>query len=145
PDEKAKVLELLKDLKFGGTVAANGAANGLKLHLDSAEPSIQVLLSQIGMEMLPIWPVLPAEPVGLGAKWQVTATTKFAGKLDITETSDYELVDHKGPSWTIKATTKVSGSDQDIDSSRASNIKGDGTVEVALADGALYPKTTNKV
>ncbi len=144
-EDKAKLLELLKDLKIGGTVAANGSASDLKLHLDNAEPIARQALALLSIELLPTWPVLPAEPIGVGAKWQVTSSNKISDKLEVTQTSDYELIEHKGTTWTIKAKTKISGTDQNIESAKATNIKGDGTVEVALADGVLYPKMKNQV
>lgn len=143
--EMLKMLDLIKDLKLGGTVAPNGVASAVKLHLDSADPKAQKVLALITGEVLPTWPVLPTEPIGVGAKWQVTSNTKFADKLQVTQVSDYELVEHKGTTWTIKGTTKVTGTDQDLGGATASNIKGTGTIEVALADGALYPKMKNEV
>jgi hypothetical protein len=89
---------------------------------------------------LPTFPVLPTEPIGVGAKWQATTTAKLADKLDVTQVTDYELVAHKGATWTIKGKTKVTGTDQDVgDGAKISAIKGTGTTEATLVVGALYP------
>jgi hypothetical protein len=83
--------------------------------------------------------VLPKEAVGVGAKWQSTTTAKLADRLDVTQTTDYELIAHKGTTWTIKGITKVTGKDQDIETSKISGITGSGTSETTIADGVLYP------
>src|SRR5438067_6504522 len=94
-DDVEKLLTLLKDLKLAGTVSANGAASDMKLRLDMAPAVADKALALLGAEVLPVWPILPAEPVGVGAKWTVTATTKLADKLDVTQTTEYEPGDHK--------------------------------------------------
>jgi hypothetical protein len=136
-----QALELVKDLKIGGTIAGNGAAGDVKFHVDKADRSAAQVLELVRGATLPAWPVLPNEPIGVGAKWQVTATTRVQDKLDVTQTTDYELVEHKGNKWTLKGTTKVTGTDQKVDGAQISGIKGSGTIEVAMLDGALYPST----
>jgi hypothetical protein len=89
--------------------------------------------------------MLPSEAVGVGAKWQVTRTVKIVDKVDVTHTTEYELKDHKGAIWTIAGTTKVSGTDQSVGDAKLTNIGGKGAVDVALADGALYPKLASTV
>ena len=134
-----KVVASLSKLKIGGTVAVNGVGSDLKLHLDLGDRDAANALGLVRMEVLPSWPVLPTEPIGVGAKWQVTATSKLAEQVDLTQTTDYELVKHEGKTWTIKGTTKVSGTEQQVDTATLSNIAGSGTVDVAMVDGALYP------
>jgi hypothetical protein len=138
-DLMKKALASLNTLKIGGTVAANGVGSDLKLHVDKADKEAAGALELVRVEVLPSWPVLPTEPIGVGAKWQVTSTTKLADKLDVTQTTDYELLKHDGKTWTIKGTTKVSGTDQDVDQAKLTNITGSGTVDVAMVEGALYP------
>jgi hypothetical protein len=134
-----QALALIKDLKIGGTISANGTTGDVKMHVDKGDKAAQSVLELVRGATLPWWPVLPTEPIGVGAKWQVTATTKVSDKLDVTQTTDYELVDHKANKWTVKGTTKVSGTEQTVDEAKLSAIKGNGTIEVAMIDGALYP------
>jgi hypothetical protein len=94
---------------------------------------------------LPTLPVLPKEAVGVGAKWQATTSAKLADRLDITQTTDYELVSHQGKIWTIKGTTKITGKDQSIEDSKISQISGSGTSETTIADGVLYPTYKSSV
>jgi uncharacterized protein DUF6263 len=139
PVDKFKaVLGTLAGLTIGGKLAASGAAGAVTLRiarpLDHAAEALELL-----RVTLPVMPVLPKEAVGVGAKWQATTTAKLAERLDITHVTDYELVAHKGATWTIKGTTKISGKDQDIDTSKISGITGSGTSETTITDGALYP------
>jgi hypothetical protein len=140
-----KALASLTALKIAGTVTSNGIASDLALHIDKGSEDAAGALALVRVEVLPAWPVLPIEPIGIGAKWQVTATSKLADKLDVTQTTDYELVKHEGKTWTIKGTTKVSGTDQSVDQAKLSNINGSGTVDVAMIDGALYPSMKAQV
>jgi len=134
-------LGALKGMTIDSTIAPNGAAGELKLHLDSADQGTRELMS-VFQVALPAWPVLPNEPIGVGAKWQVVAPAKLLeDKLDVIETTDYELVKHEGATWTIRGTTRVTGTDQSAGGAQVSNITGTGSIEVALVDGVLYPTT----
>lgn len=139
PVDKFKaVLATLAGLTIGGKLGASGAAGDVTLRiekpLDHAAEALELL-----RVTLPVLPVLPKDAVGVGAKWQATTTAKLADRLDITHVTDYELTGHKGTTWTIKGTTKITGKDQDIDTSKISAIAGSGTSETTITDGALYP------
>jgi hypothetical protein len=139
PIDKLKTaLQGLIGLTIGGKVAANGTAGEIKLHLDKPDEAGPQLLDMVRYT-LPPFPALPAEPVGVGAKWQATTTTKVMDQVAVTQVTDYELVGHKGTTWTIKGTTKVSGADQEMKRSKITGIAGSGTSEATLADGTLYP------
>ncbi|MGE5182961.1 MAG: DUF6263 family protein [Acidobacteriota bacterium] len=139
-----EALQSLKGMTIGGTIDANGSQSDVKLHVDKGDEAAQSAMELIRVA-LPWWPLLPNEPVGVGAKWQVTTTTKLMDKVDVTQTTDYELVAHKGNTWQIKGTTKVSGTDQDLEGAKISQIGGTGNVEVAMVDGALYPTIKGSV
>ena len=106
-------------------------------------------MSQGALEMvrltLPVLPRLPAEPIGVGAKWQTTTTMKFADKIMVTQVTDYELAAAQGTTWSIKGTTVVSGTEQELHGGKISNIRGGGTSELTLAAGALYPTYKSSV
>ncbi|MBA3819388.1 MAG: hypothetical protein H0X17_10890 [Deltaproteobacteria bacterium] len=139
PVDKFKVaLASLAGLVIGGSVGADGAAGDVTLRIEKPDDLSAGALDLIRLT-LPAWPVLPTQPVGVGAKWQATAAGKLADKLEITQVTDYELVAHKGTTWTIKGKTKITGKDQDVGGGKISKITGTGTSEVTLADGALYP------
>ncbi len=139
PAEKFRtVLGSLAGLTISSSLAANGAVGDVTMRVEKPTDMSAGALELIRLT-LPSFPVLPAEPVGVGAKWQATSTAKLADKLDVTQVTDYELVAHKGTTWTIKGKTKVTGADQKMQGGDISAIKGTGSSEATLADGTLYP------
>jgi len=138
PDQFKLVLGTLAGLTIGGTLGATGVAGDVTLRIEKPHEHAAEALDLIRLT-LPTLPVLPKEAVGVGAKWQATTIAKLADQLEVTHVTDYELVTHKGTTWTIKGTTKVTGKDQDIAASKVSQITGSGTSETTIADGALYP------
>jgi hypothetical protein len=137
-DKFREVLTSTVGLTLDGKVAPNGTVGDVAMHLDKqGEASAQVL--DLVRLTLPKWPVLPTEPIGIGGKWQVTSPFKLADRLDITATTDYEVVSFKAGVWTIKGTTKVTGTDQMMQGGKITKITGTGTSEVTVTDGALFP------
>lgn len=138
PQELKPALAGLAGLTIAGKRGANGATGEVTLRLEHPAASGDDALGLI-RETLPVLPVLPTQPIGVGAKWQATTAARLADKLDITQVTDYEVVAHDGGSWTIKGATKVSGKDQKIDNATISAISGTGASETTLAEGAVYP------
>ena len=99
----------------------------------------------IKLSLMPMWVVCPKEAIAPGAKWQVTVSQKLAGQLDVTQTTDYELVTKKGKAWTIKGATKVSGQDQTVGDGKIGKIGGTGITEVTLNEGALVHPTKQSI
>jgi hypothetical protein len=132
------MLASLAGLVIVGSVAPNGAAGDVTLRVEKPDQLTAGALEMVRLT-LPALPLLPAEPVGAGAKWQTTTTTTLADKIVVTQITDYELVAAKGATWTIKGKTAVSGLDQELHGGKISKIKGSGTSELTLAAGALYP------
>jgi hypothetical protein len=145
PADLKESLALLVGMTISGTVAANGATGELALHVDKdkAKQEIGAALQVVALG-LPPFPALPAEPVGLGAKWEATVDLPVMNAVATTQVTTYELVARKGGTWTIKATTKESGKDQEVGGSKFEKIAGAGAGEITITDGALYPalKTT---
>jgi len=138
PQDLKPAIAGLAGLTIAGKRGANGSTGEVTLRLERPPASGDDALGLI-RETLPVLPVLPTQPVGLGAKWQSTTAARLADKLDITQVTDYEIIAHDGASWTIKGMTKVSGKDQKIDNATISAISGTGTSETTIADGAVYP------
>ncbi|HEX5060485.1 MAG TPA: hypothetical protein VFV99_14055 [Kofleriaceae bacterium] len=126
-----------------GAVNPNGSTSDLTIHIEKPDRATQSGLEILGISLMPIWPVFPTEPIGPGAKWTVTRTSKLMGKLDVTNTTDYELVSKKGKVWTLKGTTKVTGTDQEFGDegkkAKFGGIAGTGSTEATYNDGALLP------
>jgi hypothetical protein len=140
PEELKLMLASLSGLVIGGSIAANGTASDVAMRVEKPDQLTEGALEMVRLT-LPALPVLPAEPVGVGAKWQTTTMTKLAGKIDVTQVTDYELVAAKGNTWSIKGKTVVSGTDQELHDGKISNIRGSGTSELTLGSGALLPAT----
>lgn len=138
PDELKSRFGSLTGLVIGGSVAANGAAGDVTMRIEQPDQFTEGALEMIRLT-LPVLPLLPAEPVGVGAKWQTTTTTKLADKIVVTQVTDYELVAAKGNTWSIKGKTAVTGQDQEMHGGKITKIGGSGTSELTLASGALYP------
>jgi len=137
-DQFKAVLGGLSGLTIGGKLGATGTAGEVTIRLDNASRDLGDALQLIRLT-LPTLPVLPKEPIGVGAKWQSTTSAKLVERLDVTQVTDYQVVSHKGTTWTITGKTKVTGKDQSIESSKVSAITGTGTSEATIADGVLYP------
>ncbi len=137
-DKFKQVLGSLAGLTIGGKLGATGVSSDVTLRIENPVPHAGDALELIRLAF-PTLPVLPHEALGVGAKWQSTSTAKLAERLDVTQTTDYELVAHKGATWTIKGTTTVTGKDQSIENSTISLITGTGTSETTISNGALYP------
>jgi hypothetical protein len=137
-DQYRPVLSKMAGLVIDGKRAANGATGEVTLRIPNPPSHARDALALIRQAM-PTVPVLPGQPIGVGARWQATSALQIAGKLDVTEVTDYEVVAHDGQAWTIRGTTKVSGKDQDVDDARITAIGGAGASETRLTEGALYP------
>ncbi len=130
-------------MTIDGSVNGNGSTSDLTLRIEKPDAASKEALGLIHLSLLPMWPVMPTEPIAPGAKWTVTQNQKLADQLDVTQTTDYELVSHKGNDWVIKGTTKITGADQDISGNgpptKVGKIMGTGTTEATVSEGSLTP------
>lgn len=147
-DKFRAAIASLMGLSIGGSVGANGATGEVTMKIDKQTEATAQALELVRLT-LPAWPAFPTEPVGAGAKWKATTTTRIANRLEVDQVTDYELVSHKNGTWTIKGKTTVKGKDQEMgegnDKAKVSKIAGGGTSEITLADGALYPSHKSSV
>jgi hypothetical protein len=138
PDDLKVMLGSLPGLVIGGSLAASGAAGEVTMRVEKPDGLTSGALDMVRLTF-PSLPHLPAEPVGVGAKWETTTTSKLAGKIDVTEVTLYELVAVKGNTFTVKGKTTVTGADQALHGGKISGIRGTGQSELTLASGALLP------
>ncbi|HUS32992.1 MAG TPA: hypothetical protein VMZ53_31030 [Kofleriaceae bacterium] len=147
-------LQALIGSSIAGSVGADGSTTGLTLHMDAVSDQKQLgALAYLKTALLPLWPVLPAEAIGPGAKWTVTSTEKIADQVEVTKTVNYELVANKSGAWTIKGTTKLTGADQELIAdpekpdmkAKVGSIGGGGTIEATVTDGALVSPVKQKM
>ena len=130
-------------------VNANGSVSDLTLRVDKPDEHTAGAMGLLKLSLLPLWPVLPSEAIGPGAKWTVTQTAKVADQLEVTQTTNYQLVSKKGKVWTIKGTTKVTGTEQQIgdgaQKATFDGIGGTGTTEATISEGTLLPVSKQSV
>jgi hypothetical protein len=138
PEDLKGMLGSLGGLVIGGNLAGSGAAGEVTMRVEKPDRRTAGALDMVRLT-LPVLPLLPAEPVGAGAKWQTTTKTRLADKIEVTQVTDYEVVAVKGTTWSIKGTTTVTGADQELQGGKISGIHGTGQSELTLAAGALYP------
>jgi hypothetical protein len=141
-DQLKTMIAPLVGLVIGSTVDPRGAQGDLALRSAAPAELVQQAL-QIVMLTFPTLPTLPAEPIAVGAKWQATGAIRLAGKVAALQTTDYEATAHKGATWTIKGTTKITGAEQNVDGAKITGIKGSGTTAMTLVEGALFPTLTS--
>jgi hypothetical protein len=138
-DKFKRALASLDGLVIKGTLNPDGTAAGdLALRIEQPDELSAGALDLMRMTY-PSLPVLPKEPVGVGAKWRATSTSRLMGQFEVTETTEYQLVSNKNGVATIKSTSKVTGKEQQLDGAKITNIDGTGSREATLTAGGLYP------
>lgn len=137
-DDLKLMLGSLPGLVIGGNLAASGDAGELTMRVEKPDGLTSGALDMVRLTY-PALPHLPAEPVGVGAKWETSSTAKLAGKIDVTQVTEYELVAVKGNTFTVKGKTTVTGADQALHGGKISGIRGTGQSELTIASGALLP------
>lgn len=151
PLDKFKVaLASLAGLVVSGNIDPNGTMTDTLLRIEKPD-QLSTGALDLMRTTLPIWPVFPKEPVGIGAKWQASRSVTLkpsaqaqAG-IEMTHTTDYELVSKKGSMYTIKSKTSITGKDQELQGAKISKITGTGAADITLEEGALYPSYTSKL
>lgn len=141
---KAELLSL-QGATIEGSVGPNGATSELTLKIEKPDAKSMEALALVKTVLLPMWPVLPNEPIAPGAKWTVTTTEKIADQLEVTKTVDYQLVSKKGTEWTIKGTAKMTGKDQDLQGAKIGGIGGAGTFDLVITEGVLLASSKQKL
>lgn len=150
PVDQFKVaLASLAGLVISGSVEPNGTTAETLMRIEKPDRLSAGALDLIKIT-LPAFPVLPKEPVGVGAKWQTTSQNILRAApgdkgIEMTHVTNYELVKREGAAWVIKSKTAVSGKDQEYKGGKISKISGTGTSEIKLDDGALYPTTNASI
>lgn len=136
-------LASLTGMKIDGTVSAAGATGATTYVIETPEESTAGAIDSLKL-MLPTWVPLPAEPVGAGAQWQVTAPVLFNG-IATTQVTTYKLVSRNARGIVISGETAVSGVDQSINGVQVSKISGSGRIDATFEAGKLYPKLKRTV
>ena len=140
-----KSLEVLQGVELSGQVSNGGQLSNLSLHVQKPNDQTMAALELVRISLMPMWPIVPTEAVGAGAKWTVTTPASIADRIEATQTISYEVVSHKGNAWVLKGTIKLDGKDQQIKDTKFEKIGGTGSVDVTLTDGTFVPQSSSKV
>jgi hypothetical protein len=138
-------LGVLSGTVLSGVVSPSGQLANLSLHVDKPSDKAMAALQLIRISMMPMWPVLPTEAIGVGARWTVTATYTIADSIEATQTTEMEVVSHKGKDWVVKGKTTVKGADQKVKDVQFEKIGGGGSFEATLTDGVFVPVSNTKL
>lgn len=141
-DQFKSDVAVLAGTVLAGSVSPSGQLANLSLHVDKPTDKTLAALELVRISLMPMWPVLPTEAIGVGAKWRVTSTYTIADRLEATRTANYEVVSRKGSTWVLKASTKISGNSQTIKDTTFEKIGGTGSFEGTLSDGVFVPTST---
>ncbi|MEO8548633.1 MAG: hypothetical protein ABI678_01620 [Kofleriaceae bacterium] len=144
-DQFKTELGVLAGVQLSGAVSPTGQLSNMSLHVDKPNDKTMAALELIRISMMPMWPILPTEAIGVGAKWTVSTTYTIADRIEATQTTDYEVLSHKGAEWKLKGTTKLAGKEQMIKETKFEKIGGAGGVEVTLTDGSFLPVSATKL
>lgn len=92
-DDLDQELGTLVGLRAEGTMRPDGSYQDLQLHVpEGASKAVQAQVDDLETAIAGLNPPLPAEPVGLGARWRVEATTAVGG-IESRATTTYEITD----------------------------------------------------
>lgn len=138
-------LGVLNGIQLSGAVSPTGQISGMSLHVAKPTPNTMAALELVKISMMPMWPVVPSEAIGVGAKWTVTTPYTIANQIKAVQTTDYEVISHKGPAWVLKGKTKLTGDDQVVKDNKFEKLGGTGGVEVTLTDGVFMPTSATKL
>lgn len=139
-------IEGLKGLSVTGTVSKRGLNLGTEVKTPAdTNPQLRQALEQMKDALSNLGVVLPEEPIGLGAKWEVKQTIKSQG-MTLDQTTTYELISLDGDRLTAKTTLAQVAANQQIQNPAIPGATIDliklaskGTGEVVLDLGFFVP------
>jgi len=144
-DEYKAQFGVLAGVQLSGAVSPTGQLSDVTLHVAKPSGKTMQALELVRISMLPMWPILPTEPIGVGAKWTVSTPYTIAGQIETAQTTDFEVLSHKGAEWKLKGTTKLAGKEQTFKETKFEKIGGAGGLEITLTDGVFMPVSTTKL
>jgi hypothetical protein len=137
----------IKGLSGTGTMSSRGLNKALEVKApENADPQTRQAVEQMKQALVTIYTPLPAEPVGIGGKWQAKMPIQSQGvKMDQTVT--YELTSSDEESLTTKTTITQSAPKQKVQNPAIPALKfdlgkleGQGTGETTLELSKLIPQ-----
>src|SRR5262249_20343959 len=115
-DQAQKMFAGIKGMSCTGTLSSRGADKGMDVKMpEGADPQIRQTMDRMKGMFANLASVLPEEPVGSGAKWEVKRAIKSEG-LTVDETVAYQLVSNEGDHVVTKQIITQSAANQKIKS-----------------------------
>ncbi|HLX72554.1 MAG TPA: DUF6263 family protein, partial [Verrucomicrobiae bacterium] len=101
-----------KGLSATGTISDRGVSKNVDVKVPAdANPQVRQTLSQMKESMMNMGSLLPSEPIGTGAKWEVKMPVKSSG-LTVDQTTDYQLASVDGDHVSTTFTQTQSAANQ---------------------------------
>ncbi len=139
-------LENLKGLKGSGVLTPRGELLKAEFELPKeASPQLRKQLQRVKQTMSQMSVLLPQEPVGEGARWQVKTPIK-SGQMEVLQTVTYTLRELKKDSVTLDMTFKQEAPEQVIGEVNGQplkllSLKSEGTGETQVTFDRMVPKS----
>jgi hypothetical protein len=112
-----------KGMSGTGTVSSQGVSGELKLATANRnDPVLSQLGGQIQELVGQLVVALPAEAVGVGAKWEIKSRIKVQG-IPVDQTASYELVSLEGETLTVKGTKAENAANKTIENPAMPGVK----------------------
>lgn len=154
PDAIAKISEEIQKIVgiTGSSIIDNrGQVKSAKFNLpEGLDPNTAQLLARLSNSLDHISSPMPAEAVGIGAKWQVETTPNLNG-INMTQQTSYELLNFQDNVATLKVAIQQQAPSQDMTSPALpadatvtmKSFQGQGTGQITMGlDGAM-PVSSN--
>jgi hypothetical protein len=124
-----------------GPVDPSGAPGDVNFACEHANDARIMSLARLATTWLSPWPVLPSEPIGIGARWQTVTHRAVSGDLVVIVTTNYVLLKRDSGQAHIQGVVAVTGPDQETHGSRISVEGGRGSIDSVITLGSLFAKT----
>lgn len=118
PEERLQLdadLQQLVGVGGLGRVDERGALTSFAYDLpDGLDPEVEASIDQFEGQLTDLTLPVPAEPLGVGARWRTTTESTLAGAT-VARTTTYEITAIEGSTVTYTAATEQTAADQEID------------------------------
>lgn len=136
PAQMDAVMKKLVGMTVETTVSALGEMGSQTYTMPAGAPDMMSTMQQLATTV-----IMPTAPVGVGARWRVSADVVTT--MRATVTSEYHLKSHKGGVFVLDGTSTVTGAPQDMPSgAHIEKIDGSGTFDLTLDPRNMFPAGT---
>lgn len=120
-----------------GTVTAHGQIGAVTVRAVPGDRRHDADVGLLAMALKPMWPVLPIQPIAVGARWRSEQRGTFVNSRPTVEAIDFVLVARDANGWRIDATSVLA----DPPDVATKEVSGSGTQSYTL-DGPVVPSSS---